>query len=72
MVQVEERCCGNVYFLIIQKCAHVMRMLAYGAPAYDQEDYRCMSESTATKSMYILEGCCCSVIYDGTNYPDFV
>ena len=43
---------GTVGFSSIQKCTTAMRMIAYGIPADNQDDYLRMSESTALKAMY--------------------
>ena len=40
---------GTVGFSSIQKCTAAMRMIAYGVPADNQDDY---SESTALEAMY--------------------
>ena len=43
---------GTVGFSSIQKCTTAMRMIAYGVPADNQDDYLRMPESTALKAMY--------------------
>ena len=43
---------GTVGFSSIQKCTAAMRMIAYGIPADNQDDYLRMSESTALTVMY--------------------
>ena len=43
---------GTVDFSSIQTCTISMRMIAYGVPADNQDDYLRMSESTALTAMY--------------------
>jgi hypothetical protein len=40
-----------VGFSSLQKCTAALRMLAYGAPGDSQDDYICMTESTAMECM---------------------
>ena len=43
---------GTVGFSSIQKFTATMRMIAYGVPIDNQDNYLGMSESTALKAMY--------------------
>ena len=45
-------CTGTVGFSSLQKCTTAMRMLAYGTPGDEQDDYARMAESIALDCLY--------------------